>query len=163
PPDYGTEGLRAAVQLRAQRPQLRTLVLSAHLETRHLAALLEDGRARGVGYLLKERVDGLDKFVEAVNQVAAGKYLVDEQVVAAMLKARRLRISHLTQREKEVLALVAEGHSNTSIAALLNLKLRGVESHIRNIFVKLDLPPTDDYDRRVLAVLKYLQGRGSDD
>lgn len=157
PPSYSTEGLRAAVQLRAHRPRLGVLVLSAHLETTHLAALLEDGHARGVGYLLKERVSGVLTFADAVREVAAGQYVVDEQVVSAMLTARRSRICHLTPREKQVLALIAEGHSNTAIHEQLNLKLRSVESHIRNILVKLDIAPADDYNHRVLAVLKYLQ------
>ncbi|MEW9552370.1 response regulator [Nonomuraea sp. NPDC050783] len=156
PPNGTTDGLQAAVELRARRPHLATLVLSAHKETAHLAALLDGGRARSVGYLLKDRVSKVEEFAAAIRDVAAGKYVVDRDVVSAMVAARRRRITHLTPREVEVLALMAEGLSNAAIGERLHLQ-RGVEAHIRNIFVKLDLPEAPSYNRRVQAVLQYLQ------
>lgn len=157
PPNGTTDGLEAAVELRARRPHLATLVLSAHKETAHLAALLDRGRARSVGYLLKDRVSKVAEFAAAVRDVAAGRYVVDRDVVSAMVANRSSRITHLTPREVEVLAVMAEGLSNAAIGKRLQLEQRGVEAHIRNIFVKLDLPEAPDYNRRVQAVLRYLQ------
>ncbi|MEV5407670.1 response regulator transcription factor [Thermopolyspora sp. NPDC052614] len=156
PPGGTIDGLVAAVELRARRPHLATLVLSAHKETAHLSALLDGGRARSVGYLLKDRVSKVEEFAAAIRDVAAGKYVVDRDVVSAMVAARRSRITHLTPREVEVLALMAEGLSNAAIGERLHLQ-RGVEAHIRNIFIKLDLPEAPNYNRRVQAVLQYLQ------
>jgi DNA-binding NarL/FixJ family response regulator len=157
PPNGTTDGLEAAVKLRAQHPKLATLVLSAHKETTHLTALLNAGRARSVGYLLKDRVSNVEEFAAAIHNIAAGQYVVDRDVVSAMVAARRARISHLSPREIEVLALMAQGLSNNAIGEKLNLQQRGVEAHIRNIFIKLDLPEAPDYNRRVQAVLRYLQ------
>jgi DNA-binding NarL/FixJ family response regulator len=157
PPGGTTDGLSAAARLRAQRPQMGILVISQYVETRHLAAILDGGRARAVGYLLKERVAGVEQFVSEIHRVAEGQIVVDPQVVSMMLADRRSRLEHLSDRETQVLALMAEGHSNLAISQTLNLAERTVLSHIRNIFVRLDLHPAPGYHRRVQAVLEYLQ------
>ncbi|WP_440069226.1 response regulator transcription factor [Streptosporangium sp. OZ121] len=159
PPDFQTEGLRAALDLRRERPGTGVLMLSAHLETRYLFALL-DGEPRGVGYLLKDRVAGIDAFVEALRRVHAGGCVVDPEVVATMLAHRPSRTGYLSARELEILGLMAEGLSNQAISERLHLAPRTVEAHIRHVFVRLDLPPASDYHRRVQAVLAYLRRNG---
>ncbi|GII96064.1 response regulator transcription factor [Sinosporangium siamense] len=156
PPTFQTEGLRAAAELRRTHPGTGVLVLSAHVETRYLFALL-DGAPRGVGYLLKDTVSGVDAFVDALYRVRSGGYVVDRAVVDAMLAAPRQPAEVLSPAQHAVLALMAQGLSNQAIGAQLFLTLRTVEAHIRGIFVRLDLPPAPDYHRRVLAVLAYLR------
>ena len=157
PPTHTDEGLRAAVAIRAEHPDVGVLIFSQHIETRYAADLLA-GRAAGVGYLLKERVVDIDEFIDALTRVAAGGTALDPEVVSQLLGASRRRdtLSQLTHREREVLALMAEGHANTAISQALVISDRAVEKHIANIFTKLDLPPTATGHRRVLAVLRYL-------
>jgi DNA-binding NarL/FixJ family response regulator len=157
PPTHTDEGLRAAVELRRDRPAMGVLVFSQYIETRYAAELLSN-RAEGVGYLLKDRVAHTNEFVDALKRVAAGETVLDPEVVTQLLGASRRReaLATLTTREREVLALMAEGRSNAAIADLLVVSGRAVEKHIANVFTKLDLFPSDHDHRRVLAVLRYL-------
>jgi DNA-binding NarL/FixJ family response regulator len=160
PPDHRLEGLRAAVEIRRYHRDTGILLLSQHVESQYLSTLLGDD-ARGVGYLLKERVAGAGAFVEAVRQVASGGVVVDKQVVARMMRLRRHddSLTRLSEREREILALMAQGRSNQAICKQLMLTKKTVESHVRNIFTRLDLLPESDDNRRVLAVLTYLRSR----
>jgi DNA-binding NarL/FixJ family response regulator len=157
PPTYTDEGLRSAVELRRAHPGLGILLFSQYVETRYATELLA-GSPAGVGYLLKERVADLDDFVDALRRVAAGGTALDPEVVAQLLGSRHQGVGALTPREREVLALMAEGRSNTAIARKLVVTDGAVEKHVKNIFTKLDLPPDEEQHRRVLAVLAYLQG-----
>jgi DNA-binding NarL/FixJ family response regulator len=158
PPTHTDEGLRAAIDLRREHPEMAVLVFSQYIETRYAAELLAT-RSDGVGYLLKDRVAHVSEFVDALTRVAAGGTALDPEVVTQLLGASRRadRLAVLTPREREVLALMAEGRSNTAIATTLVVSPRAVEKHIANIFTKLDLPPSDTDHRRVLAVLRYLE------
>jgi DNA-binding NarL/FixJ family response regulator len=158
PPDHRTEGLRAAAEIRRAHPGVGVLVLSQHVESYYLASLLA-GRPQGVGYLLKERVPGIDAFVDAVREVAAGGCVVDPAVVSQLMGAQRHPepLDRLTDREREILALIAQGRSNQAICRELVLTTKTVESHVRHILTRLDLPPQPDDHRRVLAVLTYLR------
>ncbi|MDG4831629.1 response regulator transcription factor [Solwaraspora sp. WMMD1047] len=158
PPGFTDEGLRAAVELRAARPSLAVLVLSQYVEQTYAAELLDSGRGRGVGYLLKDRVGEVEEFVEALARVAAGGTVVDPEVVRQLLSRRRDPLGRLTPREREVLALMAEGRSNAAIARSLVVSEAAVAKHIGGVLAKLDLPPDTDVHRRVLAVLAYLRG-----
>jgi DNA-binding NarL/FixJ family response regulator len=159
PPSFTDEGLRAAIALRRSHPDVGVLVFSQYVETRYAAELLS-GSASGVGYLLKDRVADVREFVDALTRVAAGGTALDPEVVTQLMGASRRRepLSTLTPREQQVLRLMAEGLSNAGIAAALVVSDGAVEKHIANIFAKLDLPPSDTENRRVLAVLRYLDG-----
>jgi DNA-binding NarL/FixJ family response regulator len=162
PPTHTDEGLRAAVALRRDHPGLGVLVFSQYIETSYAAELLgarSSGGAAGVGYLLKDRVVDVAEFTGALTRVAAGGTALDPEVVTQMLGASRRAgtLAGLTSREREVLALMAEGRSNSAISAILYISERAVEKHIGNIFSKLGLPPSDTDHRRVLAVLRYLE------
>ncbi|MEU8821567.1 response regulator transcription factor [Actinoplanes sp. NPDC048796] len=154
PPTHTDEGLKAAIAARAAVPGLPVLVLSQHVEPLYARELLSDS-GRGIGYLLKERVSDVEEFIRAVEQVAAGGTALDPEVVTQLL-ARREPLAGLTRREREVLKHIAEGRSNAAIAAQLFITEKVVSKYINNIFSKLGMPPSDDDNRRVLAVLRYL-------
>jgi DNA-binding NarL/FixJ family response regulator len=157
PPTYRDEGLRAALAARERMPGLPILILSQHVEHTYASQLLADGGG-GVGYLLKERVADVDDFVAAVRRVAEGGTALDPEVVAQILTKRRsTALDELTPREREVLALMAEGRSNQAIAEQLVITLGAVEKHVSSIFGRLGMPPSDEDNRRVLAVLAYLR------
>jgi DNA-binding NarL/FixJ family response regulator len=159
PPDYRDEGLKAAIEARGRVPGLPVLVLSQYVEEHYGAELLESG-AHGTGYLLKDRVADVPEFVAAVRDVASGGTVLDPEVVEQLLSRRRDEgLSSLTPREREVLALMAEGHSNHAIAGTLFVTDGAVEKHVRSIFGKLGLAQTGTDHRRVLAVLAYLRAR----
>ena len=158
PPGFQDEGLRAALELRTERPALPVLVLSQYVQRAYAAELLDTGDGTGVGYLLKDRIGQVEQFAEAVARVAAGGTVVDPEVVRQLLRRRRDPLAALTPREREVLGLVAEGRSNGAIARELVVTEAAVGKHIGNILGKLDLPPAEDTHRRVLAVLAYLRG-----
>ncbi|WHT18444.1 response regulator transcription factor [Crossiella sp. CA-258035] len=155
PPTFTDEGLRAALAVREHYPGFPVLVLSQYVEERYAVELIGGGAA-GVGYLLKERVADVAEFVDAVRRVAAGGTSIDPDVIAQLLGRRRDPLEQLTPREREVLTLMAEGHSNLAIAKTLRVSDGAVEKHIGNIFAKLTLEPTPDEHRRVRAVLTYL-------
>ena len=158
PPDNTDDGLRAARQIRATQPEVGVLLLSQHVEARYALELVGD-RAQGVGYLLKHRVGEVVHFTDAVRRVARGGSALDPEVVERMVARPRREgpMTVLTPREREVLALMAEGRSNASIAAAMSVTVGAVENHVTSIFDKLDLRNEPDLHRRVLAVLKYLE------
>lgn len=158
PPTHTTEGLDAARLIRAQHPGTGVLVLSHHLDPGYAMHLLADG-ATAVGYMLKDNVADVASFVESVRRVATGELVVDPGIVAQLLHRQRAHdpLDTLTDREHEVLALMAEGRSNKSLAAALYMSEKTVEAHVRRIFVKLDLAPGAQDHRRVLAVLAFLR------
>lgn len=160
PPTSTDDGLRAAIKIRATHPEVGVLVLSQFIEEDYAVALVGD-RADGVGYLLKERVSDLDLFADSVRRVARGGSALDPEVVQAMLGRWRPHgpLDDLTPREREVLALMAEGRSNPGIAAELYVTPAAIERHVTGIFNKLGLKPAEEDHRRVLAVLQYLQQR----
>jgi DNA-binding NarL/FixJ family response regulator len=160
PPGFTDEGLRAAVELRRADPGLAVVALSQYVQHGYASELLDSGGGRGVGYLLKDRVVDVEEFVTALRRVAEGGTVVDPEVVRQLLRRHRDPLSRLSTREREVLGLIAEGHSNAAIARRLVVSDAAVGKHVGNIFAKLDLPPTDDTHRRVLAVLAYLRGAG---
>ncbi|MGH3225547.1 MAG: response regulator [Streptosporangiaceae bacterium] len=157
PPSHTDEGLRAAITIRRDHPAVGILVFSQYIETRYAADLLAT-RPGGVGYLLKDRVANVAEFTDAIARIAAGGTALDPEVVAGLLNATRhaSALGTLTARERDVLALMAEGRSNSAIADHIAVSERAVEKHISNIFTKLCLPPSDSDHRRVLAVLAYL-------
>jgi DNA-binding NarL/FixJ family response regulator len=154
PPTHTDEGLRAAVAVRARRPGFPVMVLSQYVERIYARELLASGDG-GIGYLLKDRVADVGDFVDAVRRVAGGGTVLDPQVVSAVM-ARQAPVERLTAREREVLALMAEGRSNAAIASALFVTEKAVGKHTNNIFTKLDLPLAPDDNRRVLAVLAWL-------
>jgi DNA-binding NarL/FixJ family response regulator len=157
PPTQTDEGVRAAIELRRRQPDVAIVILSQYVEERYATELLSAG-SRGIGYLLKDRVADVSEFMSAVRRVAAGGTAIDPEVVAQLLSRRRRTdvLDELTPREREVLALMAEGHTNAAIAERLVVTGGAVEKHVRNVFMKLGLPPTEQQHRRVLAVLTYL-------
>ncbi|MEV5540652.1 response regulator transcription factor [Saccharopolyspora shandongensis] len=160
PPTHRDEGLRAAVRARQIHPGLPVLVLSAHVETEYAVELLADGSG-GVGYLLKERVGKVERFLDSLHRVAEGGTAMDPEVIAQLMGRRAADpLAALTAREREVLALMAEGYNNSTIAELLVVSDGAVQKHIRNIFAKLGLPADDRGHHRVRAVLAYLDRQG---
>lgn len=157
PPDNTDDGLRAAIALRAERPTLPVLVLSQYIEQSYAAHLLDLGSDTGVGYLLKDRVSAVGEFVDAVVQVAGGATVVDPEVVRQLLNRRRDPLARLTPREREVLALMAEGRANAEIARELYVTEAAVNKHVSGILQKLELHLDGQGHRRVLAVLAYLR------
>lgn len=167
PPSFTDEGLRAAIAARRAVPGLPVLVLSQYVEPLYARELLTggadaagggpDGAGHGVGYLLKDRVFEAREFVDALHRVAAGGTALDPEVVAPLLRQDRWGLAALSPREHEVLALMAEGRSNAAIAQRLTVTLKAVDKHVASVFHKLDLPGSADDNRRVLAVLAYLQ------
>ncbi|MCP2324463.1 DNA-binding NarL/FixJ family response regulator [Hamadaea flava] len=157
PPSFTDEGLRAALVLRRQYPEIAVLVLSQYVEERYAIELLS-GPPSKVGYLLKDRIADVGDFLDALRRVADGGTALDPEVVAQLLVRRhRDPMERLTPREREVLALMAEGRSNSAIAAALFVSDSAIEKHVNSIFTKLDLQPADGDHRRVLAVLRFLE------
>ncbi|EHN74806.1 response regulator [Streptomyces coelicoflavus] len=158
PPTHTDEGIRAAVEARRRHPGLAVLVLSAYVEQSFATDLLTDG-VGGIGYLLKERVGRVEEFLDALHRVAAGGTAIDPEVVSQLFTRSRqdVRLERLTPRERDVLALMAEGLGNIAIAQRLVVTDGAVHKHIRNIFAKLDLAPNQQVDRRVAAILHYLE------
>jgi serine/threonine-protein kinase PknK len=159
PPDHATEGLEAARVIRAEWPQTGILVLSAHAEVEHAMELLASGQ--GIGYLLKSRVTDLDEFIDALGRIARGGSVVDPGLVQELVAARHRDdpLDALSPREREVLALMAEGRSNAGIGRQLWVTEGTVEKHVRSILMKLQVPETDDDHRRVHAVITFLEAR----
>ena len=162
PPSHTTEGLDAALEIRRRLPSVAVLLLSQHVETRSAVELIAGG-SDGVGYLLKDRITDIAAFVAAARQVGGGGTAIDPVVVERLLGRQRRNnpLDALTDREREVLSLMAEGRTNSAIALHLGMAERTVESHVRNLFTKLDLLPEPDDHRRVRAVLLYLQAMGA--
>lgn len=160
PPTHTDEGIRAAIAIRRDHPGVGVMVFSQYVETRYATQLLADGAA-GVGYLLKERVADVRDFLDALTRVANGGTALDPQVIAQLLgNGRRVvAVADLSERERGVLSLMAEGRSNAAIASGLSISEGGVEKHVASILTKLGLPPSPDDHRRVLAVLRYLQAQ----
>jgi DNA-binding NarL/FixJ family response regulator len=161
PPTNTDEGIRYAGELRSSQPEVGVVVLSQHAEPAYALSLFEEGSSRRA-YLLKERVKDRDELGRALREVVAGRSFVDSRIVDQLVTNQRSDpgIEQLTPREREILALIAEGRSNTSIAELLGITKRAVERHINGIFAKLDLPEDGDVNRRVKATLLYLLGEG---
>jgi DNA-binding NarL/FixJ family response regulator len=157
PPDMTDDGLRAAIEIRRRRPMTAILVFSQYVEEVFASELLATG-TQGLGYLLKDRVAEVTEFVEAVRRVGAGGTALDSEVVSQLVarSSRQDPLGRLTARERQVLALMAEGRSNQAIAAALVVSDGAVEKHVSNVFTKLDLPPAGSDNRRVLAVLRWL-------
>jgi DNA-binding NarL/FixJ family response regulator len=158
PPTFNDEGVRAALVIRRQWPEVAILLLSQYVEERYAVDLLA-GDSRGIGYLLKDRVADVAEFLEALKRVAGGGAALDPEVVTQLLvrSGRPDPLDGLSPRESEVMALMAEGRTNSSIAEALVVTEGAVEKHVTNIFNKLDMPPADQAHRRVLAVLRYLE------
>ncbi len=158
PPTHTDDGLRAALRIREHWPQVAILVLSQYVEEQYATELI-GGDSGGIGYLLKDRIADVTEFLDAVTRVGGGGTVLDPEVVAQILARSRRQdpISRLTPREREVLALMAEGRSNSAIATGLVVSDGAVEKHVSNIFAKLDLPPAGNDHRRVLAVLRWLE------
>ena len=160
PPTHTDEGIRAALELRVRRPELRIVVLSQYVEENYASELLS-GELGGTAYVLKDRVTDVRQFLETLDRTAAGGTVIDPEVVSQLLARTRRRqpLDELSPRERQVLALMAEGRSNAAIAEELVITQRAVEKHVKNIFRKLRLTPADSDHRRVLAVLRYLEAR----
>ena len=161
PPDHDSDGAQAARRIRDEEPTVGVLLLSQHIELRHCLDLIG---TPGFGYLLKDRVLHLDEFDEALSRVADGGVALDPEVVRALVRSGNARdaLGALSDRERQVLAIVAEGHSNTAVGRVLMLSDRTVEAHLRSVFTKLDLYDDGTTNRRVRAVVAYLESRGAD-
>ncbi|MCD1269248.1 response regulator [Microbacterium sp. MEC084] len=161
PPTFTDEGIRAALELRSRRPHLPVLVLSQYVEERYASELITSPGG-ALGYLLKDRVADVSEFLESVDRIGQGATVLDPEVVAQLLTRRRQddRMAHLTERERQVLALIAEGKSNQAIASLLFLSEGSIEKHITSIFQKLGLEPDESGNRRVLAALAHIERSG---
>jgi DNA-binding NarL/FixJ family response regulator len=157
PPDRRDDGLRAAVTLRAERPQLAVVVLSQHVQAEYASTLLDSGDGQRIGYLLKDRVADVTEFVANLRTVAGGGTVIDPDVVRRLLHRPRDPLAALSAREREVLMLIAEGRSNAAIASKLHITEAAIGKHVGSILTKLGLLPSDDTNRRVLAVLAYLR------
>jgi serine/threonine-protein kinase PknK len=159
PPTHTVEGIAAARRIRAEQPDVALMVLSAHVEVEHATSLLASGR--GIGYLLKRRVVDVDDFLDTLRRVAAGSSVVDPALIQELVSARRRNdpLEALSEREREVLALMAEGRSNAGIARQLWVTEGTVEKHVRSILSRLQLPESNDDHRRVLAVVTFLENR----
>jgi len=159
PPTFSTEGLEAARTIRQELPQAGILVLSAYADVEHAMELLASGR--GIGYLLKSRVTDVAEFLDTLERIAKGGSVVDPALVQELVRAQRRDdpLAALSNREREVLALMAEGHSNAGVGRKLWVTEGTVEKHVHSILAKLGLPETDDHHRRVLAVLRFLEAR----
>jgi DNA-binding NarL/FixJ family response regulator len=159
PPDHSEEGLEAAERIRAEHPEVGVLLLSQYVNARYALRLLEE-HPGGIGYLLKERVSDIAVFTDALRRIAEGECVIDPTIVAQLVGKPRAdsALDALSGREREVLSLIAEGHSNPAIASRLVLSTKTVESHVHQIFLKLDLPEGREHDRRVHAVLTFLRG-----
>jgi len=157
PPTYTDDGLRATAKLRARRPGLGVVVLSQYVAPAYVTELLVPGGNGGLGYVLKDRIGDVAEFLDIVRRVANGDTVIDPEVVRQVLGRRRFPQRELTQRERQVLTLVAEGRSNAAIARELVVTEAAISKHIASIFSKLGITPNQDYNRRVLAVLSYLQ------
>ncbi|SDX28294.1 two component transcriptional regulator, LuxR family [Geodermatophilus africanus] len=158
PPDHEDAGLRAAVEIRRERPEIAVLVLSQHLQRAYAVELLGD-RPSGVGYLLKQRIADIDTFTDDLRRIAAGGTVLDPEVVSLMVARARGHhdaLDRLTPRQQQVLALMSEGRTNASIARTLSITERAVVQHTSHIYDELDLAPSEDDHRRVLAVIRYL-------
>ncbi|MET9292499.1 response regulator transcription factor [Streptomyces sp. NPDC003077] len=161
PPSHGDDGLRAALELRTAHPGLPVLVLSQYIERSYVTKLLDSGGGAGVGYLLKERVGAVPDFIAGLERVAGGGTVVDPEVIQQLVRLQNDPLARLSPREREVLALMAEGASNANLAARLFISEAAVNKHIGNIFLKLDLPVSTDGNRRVLAVLRFLRANST--
>ncbi len=161
PPDSTDDGLRAALSLREDDPDLPVLVLSQYVVQSYAADLLSSGNGTAIGYLLKDRIGDVTDFADAIVTVVGGGTIVDPEVVRQLFARRRDPLQRLTARERDVLQLMAEGRSNTAIAAALYISDAAVAKHVGSILTKLDLPPAETDHRRVLAVLAYLRGAKS--
>ncbi|MGC4889773.1 LuxR C-terminal-related transcriptional regulator [Micromonospora sp. DT227] len=159
PPNHTDEGLRAAVSLRAEDPRLPVVALSQYVQHSYAGELLASGSGRSIGYLLKDRIGDVAEFAGHLRRVAGGATVIDPEVVRQLMQRRRDPLRQLTAREREVLSLIAQGHSNAATARILSLTEAGVAKHIGNLLTKLNLPLSDDTNRRVLAVLAYLRSR----
>ena len=157
PPTHTIEGLAAALEIRSTYPSVGVLVLSQYIDTHHVLELISSGRR--VGYLLKDHVGDIADFGDAVRRIAAGGSVIDPDVVAELVGRRRRRdlVEELSDREREVLELMAQGRTNSAIGARLHMSAKTVEAHVRSIFMKFELEPADDDHRRVLAVLTFLR------
>jgi DNA-binding NarL/FixJ family response regulator len=160
PPTHTDEGIRAALELRARRPELPVLVLSQYVEENYATELLS-GDLSGIAYVLKDRVTDVGQFLETIERIADGGTAIDPEVVSQLLARTRRHepLGDLSPREREVLGLMAEGRTNAAIGATLFITPRAVEKHVKSIFQKLRLPPVESNHRRVLAVLRYLEAR----
>jgi len=162
PPDYNEEGLLAAQEVRRRFPDVGVLVLSHYLESRYAMSLLEELPERS-GYLLKDRVSDIGVLTDALRRIGEGECVIDPTIVSRLVRHRRNvgPLSELTEREREILELMAEGHSNTGICEHLFLSPKTIEGHVNNIFRKLNIGPTPSQHRRVIAVLTFLRTRGA--